>query len=405
MNGDANINELGADKNSNNTGVETPTKGTPENGILTPEQKSASENDKKRKTEDGDGEEPSSQKKKRKNSIGGSANKKGSPSKKKSTPKKRLPTSVGDLSKGGEETATAPSEVGESKEKPISEEEGEGVEGVEGEEAVVKAEEGAVVKQEEGAKQPPRKIYKRRKTFDERLQALANYKEKYGDCYVPHKFKDDRSLGDWVKDVRRGHLKITKDQRKLLNAIGFVWETRYNRREREWNAILEKLTTYKERFGDCRVPWKYDEDPSLSEWVRTQRKLNKKGNLREDRKKALDIIGFLWLDGKINPMHTTTLQLGTMASVAAVAEEAATTAMLLPVHHQHQHPTHHHHQQPPQPQDLVLTTALKTEEDNVNNAVAVVQQQQQQWEVAAAAAHQVVYPTLDYSQLKNIGQF
>ena len=44
MNGNANINELGADKNGNNTGVETPTKGTPENGILTPEQKSGSEN-------------------------------------------------------------------------------------------------------------------------------------------------------------------------------------------------------------------------------------------------------------------------------------------------------------------------------------------------------------------------
>ena len=101
-----------------------------------------------------------------------------------------------------------------------------------------------------------------------------------------------------MKDVQRGHLKIMKDQLKVLNAIGFVWETRYNRREREWHAILERLTAYKDKYGDCRVPWKYDQDPSLSEWVRTQRKLNKKGKLREDCKKELDSIGFLWLDGK-----------------------------------------------------------------------------------------------------------
>eukprot|EP00546_Thalassionema_frauenfeldii_P007621 CAMPEP_0178919874 /NCGR_PEP_ID=MMETSP0786-20121207/14683_1 /TAXON_ID=186022 /ORGANISM="Thalassionema frauenfeldii, Strain CCMP 1798" /LENGTH=364 /DNA_ID=CAMNT_0020593861 /DNA_START=9 /DNA_END=1103 /DNA_ORIENTATION=+ len=189
---------------------------------------------------------------------------------------------------------------------------------------------------EEASKE--KKVYKRRKTFEERLQALADYKDKHGDCYVPHAYKLDRSLGEWVKDVRRGHLKVTMDQRKLLNAVGFVWETRFNRREREWNAILEKLQSYKERFGDCRVPWKFEEDPSLSEWVRTQRKLNKKGNLRDDRKKALDSIGFVWFDGK----NTV-------------------------------------------PQQDIL------KDDNV--------QQVQQWDATVDAAQQV-YPSLDYTQLQ-----
>jgi len=283
---------------------------------------------KKRKAKDGVESVEPNQRKKRKSPAGGSAKKKGSSSTKQATPRKRLPTTPANFSEADEAAAaTTPSEGGgESKENNS----------LEGETVVE-------VKQQESNK---RAIYRPRQTFDERLHALVNYKEKHGDCYVPHRFKEDRSLGDWVNGIRRNQYKITTDQRRLLNAVGFVWETANNRREREWNTIVQKLMAYKEQFGACHVPWKYDEDPSLSEWVRTQRKLNRKGTLREERKAKLNSIGFLWLDGKSNTNAAETIN-----------------------HHQQQH-------------DSVVTATLKAEEDN-DNAVEV---QQQQWEAATAAA-------------------
>lgn len=76
--------------------------------------------------------------------------------------------------------------------------------------------------------------------------------------------------------------------------MGFSWETGYNRWDREWKEQLESLKAYKRLYGDCRVPWQFADDQKLSDWVHTQRKVNNKGKMRADRKKALDAIGFVW---------------------------------------------------------------------------------------------------------------
>ena len=131
--------------------------------------------------------------------------------------------------------------------------------------------------------------------FEERVQALMAYKLKHGHCRVPWRYKDDRGLGEWVKNVRRGVKKITKEERKQLNDMGFIWETKKNRLDREWKEKLEKLKAYKRRFGTAHIPWKWEQDISLSEWVHTQRKLNSGGELRADRKAALDAVGLEWV--------------------------------------------------------------------------------------------------------------
>lgn len=151
-----------------------------------------------------------------------------------------------------------------------------------------------------------KKVYKQRKTFEERCQALKEFKDAHGHINVPYAYQGDRSLGEWVKDVRRGHLKVTMDQRKVLNSHGFIWETRHNKREREWYAILGRLRNFTEQFGHCRVPAKFEQDSPLSEWVRTQRREYKKGNFRPDRKKALDAIGFVWSNNGQSRQPTNT---------------------------------------------------------------------------------------------------
>ena len=83
---------------------------------------------------------------------------------------------------------------------------------------------------------------------------------------VPHRYKgSEQHLGEWVKNVRRGIKQISVAERKQLNALGFVWETKYNRWDREWKEMLDKLRAYKQRFGDCYVPWQWSEDKKLAE--------------------------------------------------------------------------------------------------------------------------------------------
>jgi hypothetical protein len=58
------------------------------------------------------------------------------------------------------------------------------------------------------------------------------------------------------------------------------------------------------------VPQKYQEDPSLGEWVRNQRTCFKNGKMDQGRKRMLDEIGFDFAPGqgfrnaKPNPVET-----------------------------------------------------------------------------------------------------
>ena len=53
-----------------------------------------------------------------------------------------------------------------------------------------------------------------------------------------------------------------------------------------WDEHLVRLEAYKERFGDCLVPYTYKDDKSLAYWVSRQRKDNKKGLLPADKVRA-----------------------------------------------------------------------------------------------------------------------
>ena len=141
-------------------------------------------------------------------------------------------------------------------------------------------------------------------TFDERLQALKDFKQQFGHT-TPKQAKtkkgestDDaphHSLALWVTNVRNNVVKINKEQRAQLNEIGFVWETMKNRRERVWREKFERMQRYKEQFGDCLVPFEWSVDRDLAEWVHTQRVQNSGGTLRADRKHQLEEIGFSWV--------------------------------------------------------------------------------------------------------------
>ena len=68
--------------------------------------------------------------------------------------------------------------------------------------------------------------------WNQRLKELKEYKEKHGNCNVPRRYQDNKSLGEWVSTQRKHYrLKeegkystMSKARIDQLNAIGFVWK-------------------------------------------------------------------------------------------------------------------------------------------------------------------------------------
>ena len=61
-----------------------------------------------------------------------------------------------------------------------------------------------------------------------------------------------------------------------------------------WDQRFQELVAYKNRFGDCRVPVGWSENPTLAVWCSHQRQAYKKGRLSPERITRLEELGFVW---------------------------------------------------------------------------------------------------------------
>jgi hypothetical protein len=138
------------------------------------------------------------------------------------------------------------------------------------------------------------------KLWHQRYEKLVEFKRINGDCMVPHKHKQDKSLGIWVSTQRKHHAndKIRPDRQDLLDEIGFAWKSDGAHKNKAddglWHQRYEKLVEFKRMNGNCKVPNKYKQDKSLGTWVTRQRKYHNNDTIRLDRKELLDEIGFVW---------------------------------------------------------------------------------------------------------------
>jgi hypothetical protein len=65
--------------------------------------------------------------------------------------------------------------------------------------------------------------------------------------------------------------------------------------DKQWNTHqYEKLVEFRRKQGNCLVPQRHQEDMSLGVWVSSQRNSHSKNNLRLDRKRLLEKLGFVW---------------------------------------------------------------------------------------------------------------
>ena len=126
--------------------------------------------------------------------------------------------------------------------------------------------------------------------WEQYFSKLMQFKELEGHCLVPSDFSiDEFALGSWVGTQRQSKEKLSPERRQMLESIGFVW----NSRDHAWQQAFKALVSYKETFGHCGVPVKFNLDGfALGRWVVSQRRL--KNSMPLERKRLLDEIGFIW---------------------------------------------------------------------------------------------------------------
>ena len=107
-------------------------------------------------------------------------------------------------------------------------------------------------------------------------EQLKIYKDKYGDCLVPSKYKiKGYNFGLWVSNIRHGNIKISKDFMNQINEIGFVWDTR----KYIFNNTIKHLKEYKTKFGDYNVPRGY----KVGKYDLSYQVLNLRARYRSDK--------------------------------------------------------------------------------------------------------------------------
>ena len=139
--------------------------------------------------------------------------------------------------------------------------------------------------------------------WNAKFERLRKFHERFGHTRVPKRWQEDQSLANWTmkqrQDIRRQ--KISAEHKARLDALGFQSGKPSARLHEEsesyhgmWIARFEKLRQFQERFGHTRVPRRWREDPALGQWTSTQRRANRRNQLKPERKAQLESLGFEW---------------------------------------------------------------------------------------------------------------
>jgi hypothetical protein len=116
--------------------------------------------------------------------------------------------------------------------------------------------------------------------FDEQLQKLRVFRATHGHCNVSHDIGHD-DLACWVSSLKSSYRQINENKSPIvklsasrilsLNKLRFDWtdesfisnSTQTNGVSIPWNERYKQLCDYKKRYGNCRVPSKYDDDKAF----------------------------------------------------------------------------------------------------------------------------------------------
>jgi hypothetical protein len=148
---------------------------------------------------------------------------------------------------------------------------------------------------------------KESKVWNEMYKKLNTFHEANGHFMVP--ITGDKTLHKWIL-YQRTRLKqgLLPDERRLkLEEVDFEFErnakhtetTFTDRQVKQWEEMYGQLAEFSRSHGHCRVPYHYDANRPLGNWVSKQRKDFNKGIMNPGRKERLDQWGFAWKIRKI----------------------------------------------------------------------------------------------------------
>jgi len=136
--------------------------------------------------------------------------------------------------------------------------------------------------------------------WDAHFELLHAYRKAHGDIAVLQNFvvADGTQLGQWVHTQQKAYKagELSPERAKRLEAVAFVWDVPAD----GWDAYVEQLIAYRAAHGDCIVPYTFAaaDGTKLGEWVSTQRKAYKAGELSPERVHQLEAVGFAWRVGR-----------------------------------------------------------------------------------------------------------
>lgn len=135
----------------------------------------------------------------------------------------------------------------------------------------------------------------KRRTFEEIYSLLVAYKKKYGNCIVPSTavFEDVR-LGNYVRQIRSGKMKITEVQRKKLNDIGFCWKRMNYKKKLKFAEVYELITAYVLLHGNALIPSNYETPAGIKLGQIVSSIRSGVRRTTPEQKKKLNEIGFVW---------------------------------------------------------------------------------------------------------------
>ena len=128
-----------------------------------------------------------------------------------------------------------------------------------------------------------------RRTFEEWYKDFLKYNQNGS---VPVKFitPEGKKLGIWVNNVRSGGIRLTDDQKQMLNDVNFVWSAP-QRKPRKFEEWYEDFLKYNQ---NGYVPFDFitPEGNKLGRWVNKVRSGHAK--LTSEQKEKLSQAGFRW---------------------------------------------------------------------------------------------------------------
>jgi len=130
--------------------------------------------------------------------------------------------------------------------------------------------------------------------WEQHFQALRAFKAEHGHCDVT-KSAPDLSLYHWVHGMRRQFARgqLSSDRAARLRELGFSFRVEEQiRHTRYWEDMYQRLLELKARRGHLRVGPHEVGERALGTWIRVQRGLSAKGEMRPERRRKLEAIGF-----------------------------------------------------------------------------------------------------------------